>query len=95
MIAWLLDLLDLWLPAKRRRLSYRVVSYLEAEDLLTDSAHERDGHRWTLAPEEDENQVMGVVHLERLQAQLDANVARRLRLSGWWDKLATCWGLLR
>ncbi len=55
-IAWLLALFG---KPKRKRLDLRCVSWAEGDRML------REG--WTLAPEEDQNRVRGMVWLERLE----------------------------
>jgi len=48
-------------PPKRRRLEFRFVHWEEADELM------RSESGWSIAPEEDNNRIVGWVYLERLE----------------------------
>jgi hypothetical protein len=53
-----------WFRRRRQRLELKFCTYAEADQLI------RSTHgAWTIAPEEDQNRVFGMVYLERLEVQ--------------------------
>lgn len=53
-----------WFRRQRSRLELKYCTYAEADQLIRSTQG-----AWTIAPEEDQNHVFGMVYLERLEAR--------------------------